>query len=135
MAGPPAAFASLLRARRGFLGVIAPDGNPRVLPVCFTWAGDVIWTAVDSAPGAPPKRIRFVQANSKASFTVDRWDEDWRRLTWLQASGHARVVGAGKEAERARAALAAKYPQYQHVLRDGPVIRVEVKRWTGWPQA
>jgi hypothetical protein len=30
------------------------------------------------------------------------------------------------------ALLARRYPQYQASLPRGPVIRVQVERWTGW---
>lgn len=134
MTGPPEGFASLLRARRGFLGVVGPDGTPRVLPICFTWAGDVIWTAVDGKPKRSDQleRLKSIKANPKVSFTVDRWDEDWSRLAWLQARGRARVLPHGPEAESALAALRGKYPQYERTPVEGPVIRIDVERWVGW---
>ncbi|MGH2704501.1 MAG: TIGR03668 family PPOX class F420-dependent oxidoreductase [Actinomycetota bacterium] len=135
MAGPPSHFASLLRTRRGYLGTIGSDGAPRVLPVCFTWAGDVIWTAIDGKPkkAAIPERIRNIEANPEVSFTVDRWDEDWSRLSWLQARGAASVLADGPESRRAKDALRDKYPQYASTPLDGPVIRIDVDRWQGWP--
>ncbi|MGH2767601.1 MAG: TIGR03668 family PPOX class F420-dependent oxidoreductase [Actinomycetota bacterium] len=134
MAGPPPKFAPLLRTSRGYLAMIAADGGPRVLPVCFTWAGDVIWTAIDGKPKteAQPQRIRAIQANPKVSFIVDRWDDNWERLAWLQARGSAMVLAAGPESDRARHALREKYPQYAITPLEGPVIRIDVARWIGW---
>jgi hypothetical protein len=63
---------------------------------------------------------------------VDRWDEDWSRLAWLQARGRAHALPEGPESERARAALRDKYPQYQSTPLQGPVIRIEVENWVGW---
>jgi len=131
---PPGNFASLLRARRGYLGTVGPQGSPRVLPVCFTWAGDMIWTAIDGKPKKTdfPQRLRDIGGEPKVSFTVDRWDEDWSRLAWLQARGRAHALPEGPEADRARAALRDKYPQYQSTPLQGPVIRIDVEDWVGW---
>lgn len=134
MAGPPEGLASLLRARRGYLGTLGTDGGPHILPVCFTWAGDVIWTAIDGKPKAraEQQRVKDIQANPRISFTVDRWDEDWSRLAWLQARGTARILPEGPEASKAIEALISKYAQYLDTPISGPVIRLEVEKWVGW---
>jgi PPOX class probable F420-dependent enzyme len=105
-----------------------------VLPVCFTWAGDMIWTAIDGKPKKTdfPQRLRDIGGEPKVSFTVDRWDEDWSRLAWLQARGRAHALPDGAETDRARAALRDKYPQYQSTPLQGPVIRIDVEDWVGW---
>lgn len=133
MSGPPNNFASLLRARRGFLATGGEDG-PHIVPVCFTWAGDTIWTAIDGKPkkGSELQRVRDIANNNKICFSVDRWDEDWTRLAWLQARGSARVLSQGPEADRAKEALLSKYAQYSDTPLDGPVIRIDVERWVGW---
>ncbi|MGH2732402.1 MAG: TIGR03668 family PPOX class F420-dependent oxidoreductase [Actinomycetota bacterium] len=134
---PPGMLASLLRARRGYLGIIGSDGGPRVLPVCFTWAGDVIWTAADAKPKGTEESqgLRDIGTNAKASFTVDRWDENWSRLAWLQALGTARILGRDDETERVLGALADKYSQYASTPLTGPVIRIDVASWAGWSAA
>lgn len=131
---PPGNFASLLRARRGYFATIGAQGDPRVVPVCFTWAGDMIWTAIDGKPKTTqfPSRLRDIGNDPKVSFTVDRWDEDWSRLAWLQARGRAHILPEGPEADRARTALRDKYPQYQTTPLEGPVIRIDVDNWVGW---
>jgi len=134
MTGPPENFASLLRARRGYLATLGTEGFPHVLPVCFTWAGDTVWTAIDGKrkTGSRLQRLDDVQANSKVSFMVDRWDEDWSRLAWLQARGKALKISKGPEAERAIEALKSKYSQYADTAVEGPVLRIEVERWLSW---
>ncbi|MGI8425784.1 MAG: TIGR03668 family PPOX class F420-dependent oxidoreductase [Actinomycetota bacterium] len=132
--GPPENFASLLRARRGYLATLGAEGFPHVLPVCFTWAGDTVWTAIDGKrkAGSPLQRLADVQPNSKVSFMVDRWDEDWTRLAWLQARGKARQISKGPEAEKAIEALKSKYSQYSDTTLEGPVLSIEVERWLSW---
>lgn len=130
---PPRNYASLLRERRGFLATSAPEG-PHLVPVCFTWAGDVIWTAVDDKPKRTEElqRLKDIQGSPMIAFTVDRWDEDWSRLAWLQARGRATEVTDDEEIEKAQTALRSKYPQYEAMPLNGPVIRIEVERWIGW---
>jgi PPOX class probable F420-dependent enzyme len=123
-----------MRSRRGVLGTIGPDGNPNVLPVCFTWAGDVLWTAIDGKPKSTGQlqRVRDIRANPHITFMVDRWDEDWNRLAWLQAHATATILSEGLETEKAYAALRDKYHQYEYTELVGPVIRMDVDRWIGW---
>jgi PPOX class probable F420-dependent enzyme len=134
MPGPPPNFAALLRERRGFLATVGKDGGPHLIPICFTWAGDVIWTAIDGKPKRSDEmqRLTDVGKNPNVAFTVDRWDEDWSRLSWLQARGKATVISDTSETEKAYAALRAKYRQYNETPLEGPVIRIEVDRWVGW---
>jgi PPOX class probable F420-dependent enzyme len=73
-----------------------------------------------------------VKANRQVTFMVDRWDEDWTRLAWLQAHGSASILPEGAETEKAHAALRDKYPQYDYTELEGPVIRIDVDRWVGW---
>jgi PPOX class probable F420-dependent enzyme len=134
MVGPPPNFAPLLRERRGFLATIGDDGGPHLVPICFTWAGDVIWTAIDGKPKGSDElqRLRDVKKNSSVAFTVDRWDEDWGRLAWLQARGNATLVTEQPDIDKAYSALRSKYPQYSETSLEGPVLRIEVDRWLGW---
>src|SRR5439155_23099148 len=122
---PPGNFASLLRARRGYLATVGPQGSPRVLPVCFTWAGDMIWTAIDGKPKKTdlPQRLRDIGGESKVSFTVDRWDQDCSRLASPQPPGPGHALPEGAETDPARAALRDKYPQFQSTPHHGPVTR------------
>ncbi len=135
MPGPPENFASLLRARRGYLATGTSDGAPHVTPVCFTWAGDVIWAATDPKPPSPrhAQRGPEPQSLSSVSFLVDRWDEDWSRLAWLQAKGSARQLPReAAESQRAMEALQGKYSQYADTPVSGRVLRIDVDHWVTW---
>lgn len=137
MAGLPPHYSSLLRARRGYLATVGSDGTPHLVPVCFTWAGDVIWTAVDSKPKSSKElqRLKDIESHPAVSFVVDRWDEDWNRLAWLQARGKATRLGPGPETQKAFTALKDKYTQYKEFALEGPVIRIDIERWMGWSAA
>ena len=139
MAGPPATFASLLRARRGYLGTHSPDGVAEVVPVCFTWAGEVIWIAVEAGDQSVESILADADRDDggRACFLVDRWDEDWRRLAWVRAYGTAELLEPQpREREEHGAAVTAlkqKYPQYvDHDLNGRPIIRVSLTRAVSW---
>jgi PPOX class probable F420-dependent enzyme len=72
-----------------------------------------------------------IDANAAVAVLVDRYADDWRQLWWARADGAARIA----EANEARAAvdlLTARYPVYADEPPPGPVIAVDVARWSGW---
>jgi PPOX class probable F420-dependent enzyme len=138
--------AFLASARRAVLATIAPDGRPRLVPICFVVEGDaqpVLYTPIDDKPKRNDDplalaRVRDIAADPRVTVLVDRWDEDWTRLAWLRAEGRATLLEPGaapKEHAVAVAALRAKYFQYAtHRLEERPLIRVTLERVTSWGQ-
>jgi PPOX class probable F420-dependent enzyme len=123
-------------ARVARFGTVAPDGRPRVVPICFAVAGDVIYHAVDDKPKATRRLARLVDlaADPRATVLADHYEEDWSALWWVRADGRARVledVGAA-EAARALELLAERYPQYRARRPAGPVVALDVERLSGW---
>ena len=133
-------------ARTATLATIAPDGRPRLVPVCFVLlhleAPDaaVLWTPLDDKPKRSTDsyrlaRVRDIAARPEVTLLVDRWSEDWERLAWVRCRGRAALVEPPASPERAAviAALRAKYPQYDdHRLEDQPLIRIEIDDVTSW---
>jgi PPOX class probable F420-dependent enzyme len=125
-------------ARVGHLGLIDDDGAPRVMPVTFAVADGAIWSAVDHKPkavgGEELARVRWLRERPESALTVDRYDDDWERLAWVQLLGTTEVLEA---ADRATAvdALAERYPQYRERRPDGPLLRLEVRRALHWRAA
>src|SRR3954467_15753107 len=80
------------------LGLTDSGGAPRVMPVTFARVGGSLWTAVDSKPkrahGEDVARVRWLRASPAAALTVDRYDDDWSRLAWVQTLCTAAVVEA-----------------------------------------
>ena len=132
----------LASARRAVLATIAPDGRPRLVPICFVVAGEppILYTPIDDKPKRTDDplelaRVRDIEADPRVTILVDRWDEDWTRLAWLRAEGRATLLDPAIAAERAVAVatLRAKYPQYAtHRLEKRPLIRVTLERVIGW---
>ena len=133
--------AALLDASRvGHLATVDEAGRPHVLPVCFAWREGVLYTPIDQKPkrGDPLslRRIRNLLANPAVCLTVDRYDEDWSRLAWLQLRGRASLVEEADERAAALAALRWRYAQYRGMeLESRPLIRIVVERVVGWSAA
>lgn len=121
-------------ARVARLATVGPDGEPHLVPICFVLDGDVLYSAVDQKPkrSRDLQRLRNLRARPSATVLVDHYQEDWSGLWWVRLRGRARVLGDGEEADRALAALAAKYPQYRRDPPAGPVIALDLDEWRAW---
>jgi PPOX class probable F420-dependent enzyme len=122
------------RARVGRLGTVGADGHPHLVPICFALLGDTAYSAVDHKPkrSARLRRLANIEATGHACLLVDHYTEDWSQLHWVRLDGHGRVVADRSEAARATAALVAKYPQYAGRTPTGPILALDVTRWTAW---
>jgi PPOX class probable F420-dependent enzyme len=122
-------------ARVAHLGLADERGHPRVLPVTFALAEGRVWSAVDEKPkrasGEDLARVRFLRREPHAALTVDRYDDDWERLAWVQVLGEVSVLDAA-EGRPGLASLRAKYPQYRDAPPPGPVLALEPRRFLFW---
>ena len=118
-------------ARVAYLASVRPTGAPHLVPVTFAVDDDRIYTAVDAKPKRTRRltRLHNIGHDPRVCVLADQWDEDWSRLWWVRADGIARVVPADA---RGITLLQARYRQYQAEAPPGPVIVVDVDRWTGW---
>lgn len=128
----------LVEARVARLGLLDDEGDPRVLPVTFVLHGQRLWTAVDRKPkrdpAREPARVRFLRQSPRSALTVDRYDDDWSRLAWVQVLGDVTVLGI-EEAPEALAALTVKYPHYEGEPPPGPMLRMDPRRVLCWAAA
>jgi PPOX class probable F420-dependent enzyme len=126
----------MLEAERvGRLGFADDAGRPRVLPITFAVADGAVWSAIDDKPkrrpGAELARVRRLRANPACTLTVDRYDDDWSRLAWIQVLASATVLDVRDDILEA---LAARYPAYRERSPRGPLLRldpVHVLWWSG----
>jgi PPOX class probable F420-dependent enzyme len=129
------ALALFSSARVVRLATVRADGAPHAVPICFAVEGDVVYSAVDHKPkrSRALQRLANIAANPAVSLLADEYSEDWSALWWVRADGIARVMEAGEpEHDHASRLLRARYPQYVGAPSFGPVIVVQVDRWTGW---
>jgi len=142
----PEYLAFLQTARRAVLATIAPNGQPRQVPICFAIVdsgdGAIIYSPLDEKPkrGSDPHelaRVRDLIVRPRVSLVADRWDEDWARLAWLRVEATASLVEPGDpEHDPAIVALRARYRQYRtQRLEVRPLIRLEPTRTVWWSGA
>ena len=130
---PPWASSLLESARVARLAFADSGGRPRVLPVTFALASGAVWTAIDDKPkrAAEPARVRYLRERPEAALCVDRYEDDWSRLAWVQLLGRVSVLSAA-EGALGMDALVAKYAPYRDARPPGPLLRLEVERALCW---
>lgn len=128
---PKTRFATAPVAR---LATVTPEGGPHVVPVVFALLDDVVYTAIDGKPKSTARlqRLINIDGNPRVSVLVDYYAEDWAQLWWVRADGAAVIHYSGPTMQTGHALLRSKYPQYESVSLDGPVITVAVCRWSAW---
>jgi PPOX class probable F420-dependent enzyme len=110
-------------------------GRPHIVPIVFALAGDTVYSAVDHKPKRTTRlrRLANVAENPAAAVLADHYAGDWDELWWVRGDGAGRVLEpAEPEAERAVALLRERYAQYADRPPAGPVLAVDVTRWSGW---
>ena len=137
--GRSAARALFAVGRVARLATVDAEGRPHLVPIVFVVDGETIYSAVDGKPKRTTelRRLANVVANPAVSVLVDHYDDDdWTALRWARADGAGRVLPP--EHPQARAAvdlLVAKYRQHARERPAGPVLAVDVTRWSGWAAA
>ena len=134
MARPPRVeeLAFLHHARVGRLSTVDARHRPSVVPFCFAvleWDAPVVVSVLDEKPkrvaDARLGRVRNIAANPAVSFVIDRYDEDWSQLAFVQVSGQASLLDPSVAGHtEAIAALRAKYPQYRSMSIDQRTVIV-----------
>ncbi|NUW35074.1 TIGR03668 family PPOX class F420-dependent oxidoreductase [Nonomuraea sp. SMC257] len=117
------------------LATVDAAGAPHLVPVTFALTGDRVVIAVDHKPKTTThlKRLRNIRANPRVALLADHYDDDWTRLWWVRADGTARVLAPDTATSGpAMDALVEKYEQYRRTRPAGPVVLVDVTRWSGW---
>ena len=120
------------RARVATLASVGADGRPHAVPIVFALDGSRIVTAVDGKPKSTTalRRLANIAAHPAVAVLIDFYDDaNWTALWWARADGLATVADL---AAPQLALLAAKYEQYEADPPPGPMVTIEVERWTGW---
>ncbi|MEU1983396.1 TIGR03668 family PPOX class F420-dependent oxidoreductase [Nocardia sp. NPDC019395] len=127
------ARARFAAARVARLATVTAEGLPHIVPIVFAVAGDTVYTAVDAKPKSTTalRRLANIEANPDIAVLVDFYDEDWTRLWWVRADAVARIV-TGERARIGLEQLTVRYPVYRDQPPPGPVLALEVTRWSGW---
>lgn len=126
----------LAGARVGRLALLDADDRPRVLPITFAVADEAVWSVIDNKPkrSAEPARLRWLRRRPEVALCVDRYDDDWAELAWVQLLGRIDVLDLD-QAAAGLDALRSKYDQYRSDPPPGPVLRLAVERAVQWRAA
>lgn len=126
----------LAGARVARLATVDAAGRPHIVPICFALEADTIYNAVDHKPKRTTqlRRLSNVAANPCVAVLADHYEDgDWAALWWVRADGRGRVLDRdSREARRAVELLRDRYAPYRDSPPEGPVLAVDVDRWTGW---
>jgi PPOX class probable F420-dependent enzyme len=116
------------------LASVTQAGRPHIVAITFVLDGNRVYSAVDAKPKTTTSlaRLRNIRANPLVAVLADHYDEDWSALWWVRADGHAEILDEPRLMSRPIQLLAGRYPQYRENPPPGPVIAIEVERWTGW---
>ena len=137
---PSWALESLYKARIGHLASSTTGGRPLVVPICFTFDGELIYSAIDEKPKKSSplrlRRIANIAENPQVSFITDDYSEDWRKLRYVLVNGTAEILTEGKEFSGAISRLREKYRQYRTMkLELRPIIRITPLHIAAWAAA
>ena len=124
-------------ARVAHLATADREGQPHVIPICFAFDGEELYSPIDEKPKKRLplllKRIKNIRENPHVSVVVDRYDDDWRRLAYVLITGRAKVLVKGQRHHRAVLLLRRKYPQYRHMaIHQRPMIQIKPTRVSSW---
>ena len=132
-------------ARVARLATADAEGRPHVVPMVFalasgrdageTRSGDTVYSAVNAKPkrSTSLRRLANIAVNPRVAVLVDHYEDDWHALWWVRADGTGRVLDADEpEGREAIARLVARYPQYRQQAPPGPVVAIDVARWSSW---
>ena len=127
----------LRSARTGHLATADAKGRPQVVPVCFVFDGQAIYSVLDAKPKTTPlrqlRRVKNILANPQVSLVVDHYEENWDKLQYILVSGDAELLESDEKWVVAIAMLREKYPQYQAMdLDQNPVIKITPVRYSPW---
>jgi len=124
-------------ARVGRLATVTPQGHAHVVPCCFALDGECVYSAVDAKPKSTLSLARLANlgANPRAALLVDHYEEDWDELWWVRVDGTGRTARSAAERHHALELLVAKYERYRGTPPPGPVIALDIDRWSWWSAA
>jgi PPOX class probable F420-dependent enzyme len=131
------------RCRVARLATASEERQPAVIPICYVFDDEHIYTPIDEKPKRVDarrlKRVRNIEANPQVALVIDEYSEDWSKLIYVLISGTAEVITPGvNSSEHAMAVdlLREKYPQYRSMkIDEGMIIRIKPSRITRWTPA
>ena len=130
----------IVEQRVARLATVDGDGRPTVIPICYAFDGESIYSPIDEKPKAVAarrlKRVRNIEADPRVSLIIDEYYEDWSELRWVLINGLAEIMlprSHASEHTHAVTLLRDKYSQYRSMAIDERmIIKIQptgIKRW------
>ena len=126
------------RQRVARLATADADGHPHVIPVCYAFDGARFYTPLDEKPkrvaATQLKRVRNIEARPEVSLVIDRYEDDWSQLGYVQVAAHGELLAPGHEGHAiALALLRERYPQYRTMaLEQSQIIAMAPTAVASW---
>ncbi len=121
------------------MATVDKSGKPLVLPICYAYDGNCIYTPIDKKPKRTSamklKRIKNIVTNPNVSLVIDRYYEDWTRIAYIVIHGTAEVLDRGEEYLESLRILSERYRQYKRMKLSQlglPVIKITPNRFISW---
>ena len=123
--------------RVAHLATAGADGRPHVVPICYTFDRESIFSPIDEklkqVKPAGLRRVRNIVENPHVAVVVDDYSEDWTRLAYLLVRGTAEMVSDGSGHAQALRLLREKYPQYRAMaLEARPLLKITPVSLVAW---
>jgi len=137
LTSPAWAMKSLAKARVGHLATSTRKGKPLVVPICFAMGARAIYSAIDQKPKRNKplalRRVRNIVENQSVCLTVDEYEENWRKLSYVIVLAKATLLTRSRERRTALSLLRRKYRQYRTMeLKNRPIIKIKPRRIIAW---
>jgi PPOX class probable F420-dependent enzyme len=138
---PEEARARFATARVARLATVTANGQPHVIPFTFALLDrDRIVSVVDQKPKRTTAlhRLANIAAEPRVAALADHYADDWGELWWVRADGIAAAVDPEADPalwDRGLARLTERYGQYRGQRPPGPLVVIDVQRWSGWAAA
>lgn len=138
--------AFLAACRAGRLTTVDEHNKPRVVPVCYSVGSGPenatrLFIPLDEKPKSVEfddlGRVRDIKTRGAATLLIDRYDDDWSKLGFVQVHARAAIITSGHSAHAdALAALRARYTQYRAMaLETAPLIMLTATDISSWGPA
>jgi PPOX class probable F420-dependent enzyme len=127
------------RSRVARLATVNSESQPHLVPVVFVFDGTHFFIPIDEKRKKTKpdelKRVRNIRENPDVALLIDRYSEDWTKLSFVMVQGKASIALNTRGNVQVKAAykkLAMKYPQYRNIGLGNTCIVIKPERVVSW---
>lgn len=116
------------------LSTVHPQRGVDAVPVVLAVVDQGVVLPLDTVKdkrGGTLQRVANVERDPRCALLADHYAEDWSQLWWVRLHGRASLL-SDDALPTARAALAARYRQYEDPSSISGALLVRPERILGW---